>query len=120
MDNQEAIARIEDHMRVHHMGVPPHIKIAEALDMAIAALRQTQEQKSLLEERIRKDARYKEQYMTNPVFHTAVDAMRFGNTDPMDVILILSISVTDAQQMAAESMVRSGVMKGYISFQKRS
>ena len=38
MTNGEAIMRIKEHMRVHHMGVFPHIKIAEALKMAISAL----------------------------------------------------------------------------------
>ena len=38
MDKAEAIKRIQDHMRVHRMGEYPHIKIAEALDLAISAL----------------------------------------------------------------------------------
>lgn len=38
MDNAEAIKRIKDHIIVHHIGVYPHIKIAEALNMAISAL----------------------------------------------------------------------------------
>ena len=38
MDNTEAIKRIKDHIRVHHIGEYPHIKIAEALNMAISAL----------------------------------------------------------------------------------
>ena len=38
MDNAEAIKRINDHIRVHHIGEYPHIKIAEALNMAISAL----------------------------------------------------------------------------------
>ena len=39
MTREEAIARILDHMEVHRMGVYPHIKIKEALDLAISALR---------------------------------------------------------------------------------
>lgn len=39
MDKKEAVARILDHMRVHKIGQYPHIKIAEALEMAIAELR---------------------------------------------------------------------------------
>ena len=39
MTREEAIARILDHMEVHRMGVYPHIKIKEALDLALAALR---------------------------------------------------------------------------------
>ena len=38
MDKAEAIKRIEDHIRVHRIGEYPHIKIAEALNMAISAL----------------------------------------------------------------------------------
>ena len=38
MTIQEAIKRITDHMEVHHIGDPPHIKIGSALLMAIAAL----------------------------------------------------------------------------------
>ncbi len=38
MDNAEAIKRIKDHIRVHHIGEYPHIKIAEALNMALSAL----------------------------------------------------------------------------------
>lgn len=40
MKREEAIKRIKDHMRVHKMGQPPHIKISEALYMAIDALEQ--------------------------------------------------------------------------------
>jgi hypothetical protein len=38
MDKAEAIKRIKDHIMVHHIGEYPHIKIAEALSMAITAL----------------------------------------------------------------------------------
>lgn len=38
MNANEAIRRIEEHMRVHGIGEPPHIAIAEALNMAISAL----------------------------------------------------------------------------------
>ena len=38
MDKAEAIKRIKDHIRVHHIGEYPHIKIAEALNMAISSL----------------------------------------------------------------------------------
>lgn len=38
MDKVEAIKRIKDHIRVHRIGEFPHIKIAEALSMAISAL----------------------------------------------------------------------------------
>ena len=43
MTREEAIKRIEDHMIHHHMGEYPHIFIGEALDMAIAALREQEE-----------------------------------------------------------------------------
>lgn len=38
MDINEAFRRIQDHIRVHRIGEPPHIKIREALDMAVDAL----------------------------------------------------------------------------------
>lgn len=43
MTREEAIRRIKDHIKVHHIGEYPHIRIAEALNMAIAALRAQQE-----------------------------------------------------------------------------
>ena len=39
MTREEAINRIKDHMKVHHIGEYPHIALKEALDMAITALR---------------------------------------------------------------------------------
>ena len=39
MTREEAIVRIKDHMIAHHMGEYPHIKIKEALDLALSALR---------------------------------------------------------------------------------
>ena len=39
MTREEAIGRILDHMEAHRMGVYPHIKIKEALDLALSALR---------------------------------------------------------------------------------
>jgi hypothetical protein len=38
MSPEEAIKRIEDHIRVHHIGEYPHIYLKEALDMALEAL----------------------------------------------------------------------------------
>lgn len=38
MDNQEAIMRIKEHIRIHQICEPRAIKISEALDMAISAL----------------------------------------------------------------------------------
>lgn len=38
MNKAEAIRLIKDHIRVHRIGVYPHIKIAEALEIAISAL----------------------------------------------------------------------------------
>ena len=40
MTREEAIHRIREHMMIHCIGVYPHIKIGEALDMAISALRE--------------------------------------------------------------------------------
>lgn len=39
MTREEAIERIKEHMEVHHIGEYPHIKLKEALDMALSALR---------------------------------------------------------------------------------
>ena len=39
MTREEAINRIKDHMKVHHIGEYPHIRLKEALDMALSALR---------------------------------------------------------------------------------
>ena len=39
MTREEAINRIKDHMKVHHIGEYPHIRLKEALDMSITALR---------------------------------------------------------------------------------
>lgn len=45
MTREEAIERIKDHMEAHNIGEYPHIKLKEALDMALSALRPvTQEQ----------------------------------------------------------------------------
>ena len=38
MDRKEAILRIKDHMEHHGIGKYPHLKLKEALDMAIEAL----------------------------------------------------------------------------------
>lgn len=39
MDWEESIRRIEDHMRVHRIGLYPHIHLGEALYEAIVALK---------------------------------------------------------------------------------
>lgn len=38
MDKNEAVRLIRQYMVVHHIGEYPHIKLKEAMDMAIAAL----------------------------------------------------------------------------------
>ena len=38
MDRKEAILRIKEHMKHHGIGKYPHLKLKEALDMAITAL----------------------------------------------------------------------------------
>ena len=43
MDKREAIVRIKDHMEAHGIGKPPHVKVAKALNMAVAALRAEEE-----------------------------------------------------------------------------
>lgn len=52
MDRKEAILRIKDHMEHHGIGKYPHLKLKEALDMAIAALSQPNEPLTL--EQLRK------------------------------------------------------------------
>ena len=39
MTREEAINRIKDHMKVHHIGEYPHIRLKEELDMSLTALR---------------------------------------------------------------------------------
>ena len=46
MTAEEAIRRIQDHMDVHRIGEYPHIKLGEALNMAIAALREREEREN--------------------------------------------------------------------------
>ena len=48
MDRKEAVLRIKDHMEHHGIGKYPHLKLKEALDMAIAALSQPNEPLSVL------------------------------------------------------------------------
>ena len=45
MTRQEAIKRIENHMEVFNILEDPHIKIREALNMAMAALREQEERR---------------------------------------------------------------------------
>lgn len=44
MNKEEAIWHIQDHMRIHHIGEYPHIKLAEALNMAMSALQKQDEE----------------------------------------------------------------------------
>lgn len=43
MDRKEAILRIKEHVKHHGIGKYPHLKLKEALDMAIVALSQPNE-----------------------------------------------------------------------------
>ena len=54
MNREEAINRIENHMEVHGIGEYPHIKLKEALDMALSALRPVSREQVIL----CKDCRY--------------------------------------------------------------
>ena len=47
MDRKEAVLRIKNHMEHHGIGKYPHLKLKEALDMAIAALSQPNEPMTL-------------------------------------------------------------------------
>lgn len=56
MTADEAIRRIEDHIRVHGIGERPHVRIAEALYMAIDALEEykgTEKPSPLSQEQLR-------------------------------------------------------------------
>ena len=55
MSNEEAIKRILDHMKVHHMGEYPHLKIKIALDMAIEELKKSSKNKNKCENCVHKD-----------------------------------------------------------------
>lgn len=48
MDRKEAVLRIKNHIEHHGIGKYPHLKLKEALDMAIAALSQPNEPLSVL------------------------------------------------------------------------
>ena len=54
MDRKEAVLRIKNHMEHHGIGKYPHLKLKEALDMAIAALSPPNEPLTL-EELLRMD-----------------------------------------------------------------
>lgn len=45
MNREEAIKRIQEHMDVHSIGYYPNIKLREALNMAISALREQEERR---------------------------------------------------------------------------
>lgn len=40
MTREEAVYRIENHIAVHRIGLYPHVKLGEALNMAIEALKE--------------------------------------------------------------------------------
>lgn len=46
MNNTEAIKRIEEHIYTHHIDEYPHFHLAEALNMAIDALKKQESQKN--------------------------------------------------------------------------
>lgn len=54
MTREEATIRIKDHMRHHGIGIYPHIKLAEALNMAISALSSMSAAEPLTAEQLRK------------------------------------------------------------------
>ena len=55
MDRKEAVLRIKNHMEHHGIGKYPHLKLKEALDMAIVALSQPNEPLTLEQLRKMKD-----------------------------------------------------------------
>lgn len=55
MTKDEAIKRILDHISVHKIGEYPHIKLTEALYMAISALRDQENEPLMREELLKMD-----------------------------------------------------------------
>ena len=59
MTRKEAVYRIENHIAVHRIGLYPHIKLGEALDMAIEALKEPERKWIPVSERLpEKDGYY--------------------------------------------------------------
>ena len=92
MDRKEAILRIKDHMEHHGIGKYPHLKLKEALDMAIAALSQPNEPMTL--EQLREmvgepvyDYLGQEWYVIQEYYDhelTMTDGTRFFDDDEID------------------------------------
>ena len=92
MDRKEAILRIKDHMEQHGIGKYPHLKLKEALDMAIAALSQPNEPMTL--EQLREmdgepvyDYLGQEWYVIQEYYDhelTMTDGTRFFDDDEID------------------------------------
>ena len=92
MDRKEAIFRIKDHMEHHGIGKYPHLKLKEALDMAIAALSPPNEPLTL--EQLRKmdgqpvyDYLGQEWYVIQEYYDhelTMTDGTRFFDDDEID------------------------------------
>ena len=92
MDRKEAILRIKDHMEHHGIGKYPHLKLKEALDMAIAALSQPNEPLSI--EQLREmegepvyDYLGQEWYVIQEYYDhelTMTDGTRFFDDDEID------------------------------------
>ena len=92
MDRKEAILRIKDHMEHHGIGKYPHLKLKEALDMAIAALSQPNEPLTL--EQLREmdgepvyDYLGQEWYVIQEYYDhelTMTDGTRFFDDDEID------------------------------------
>ena len=94
MDRKEAILRIKDHMEHHGIGKYPHLKLKEALDMAIAALSQPNEPLTL--EQLREmdgepvyDYLGQEWYVIQEYYDhelTMTDGTRFFDDDEIDEV----------------------------------
>ena len=92
MDRKEAILRIKEHMKHHGIGKYPHLKLKEALDMAIAALSQPNEPLTL--EQLREmdgepvyDYLGQEWYVIQEYYDhelTMTDGTRFFDDDEID------------------------------------
>lgn len=80
MERKEAIARIIDHMEVHGIGRPPHVYIAQALELALDALREAEGKAAGCKYCSGKHALYQQTY------HTKVYISKFGRRRTLEIV----------------------------------
>ena len=83
MTRKEAVYRIENHIAVHRIGLYPHVKLGEALNMAIEALKEPERKWIPVSERLPEN--YKEVLVQWEMIH------RVQNT----VIVYTSVGLID-------------------------